>query len=277
MPFTQTAKKAAKTLLIILILLVFLFPIYWMIITSFKPEFEALLYPPTYYPTQFTLNAYLKGISRYRGWDSFIDSIQVAAGSTMLALTIGIPAAYSFSRYYHQIPKRKDLLFFILSTRILPPIVFIVPFFLLFKWSGLLDTPICLWIVNLTFNMPFVVWVMKGMFDEIPKELDQAAMLDGCSSLLVFRKIILPLCYPSIIVTALFCWIWSWNEFLFASLLTSARVRTIQVLIPSLVLSPVVEWSAYCAIGVLSTLPVVAFIYLIRKHLVRGLTFGIVK
>lgn len=249
-------------------------PFLWMVLMSLKNRLDIFEIPPKILFTPVLdnyYNAFVEGpFSKY-----LINSLIIESSSTVLAVTIGTLAAYAFSRF--SIYGGKHIFFFILTTRMCPPVVVALPIFIIFSKLGLYDTHIGVILVHTIFNLALVVWLMRGFFDEIPREIDQAAMIDGHSEWTVFRKFILPLVLPGIVVSAMFCLIFSWNEFLFAMILTQFDATTLPVGVPQLVTSRGTYWGQVAAVGVVITLPVLIFSLVFHKYLVRGLTFGAVK
>lgn len=206
---------------------------------------------------------------------ALLASAIVTIVSTLLAIVFGSAAAYGLARYSFR--GSRDLAFFILSTRMAPPIAFVLPMFLVFKALNLLDTYFVLIIVYTGMNMSFVVWLLRGFFQEIPMELEESALLDGYGRLDVFRKIALPLAKPGIIAAAIFSAIFAWNEFLFAAILTADNVRTLPVAITGFSTSMGIRWGAFMATAAVGVIPIFILTVLLQRHLVRGLTFGAVK
>jgi len=260
--------------LIFVILGYFLFPVVWTILTSIKTESEAFSMPPKWifkptfenYVSIFTKQPFLRYI---------MNSVMIGALSTLLALILGTPAAYALSRM--KSGKGEGISFFILSTRIAPPTLIILPFFLLYRQIGLYDRKVGLMIVYLIFNLPFVVWIMKLFFDEIPKELDEAAMVDGCSRMRAFLSIILPLTRSGLAATSILCMISSWNEFFFAVTLTGDRAKTLPVAVTSFIQFTGTRWGELCAAATVIMIPLIVFGFIVQKNLVAGMTFGAVK
>jgi multiple sugar transport system permease protein len=199
----------------------------------------------------------------------------VAVISTVFAVGFGTLTAYAFSRF--RIAGEKDLLFFILSTRMLPPVVIAIPMFLMYRAVGLIDTHIGLIILYVAFNLSFSVWLMKGFMDEIPKEYEEAALVDGYTRMQAFFKIVLPEAVTGIAATAVFCFITAWNEYAFALILSSRNAQTAPPFIPSQVGSGLTDWTVIAIGSVLFVLPVTIFTFLLRKHLLRGVTFGAIR
>jgi len=252
----------------------FLFPIIWTIITSLKNEVDAFSMPPKFF-FKPTFENYRTVFTKYPFVKYIYNSVVVGISSTLISMMFGVPAAYAFSRF--KIKKGDDLAFFILSTRIAPPTLVILPFFLLFSQINLLDTKFALTIVYLTFNLSFVVWIMKQFFDEIPKELDEAAMVDGCSRFQSFWKIVLPLSKSGLSATAILCLITSWNEFLFALVLTGNNAKTLPIAITSFIQFTGTRWGELCAAATVMIIPLIIFGFIIQRRLVSGMTFGAIK
>lgn len=259
---------------IAVVLVLALIPYVWIFLTSFKSRLDALsdipvwLFTPVFehYPTVFLDKGYLPLV-----WNSVL----VASCTTLLSLLVGVPAAYVFAR--HSFPGKEDLFFFFLTTRMAPPISIVVPMFLLFTTLGITDTPLAVILAHTTFNLSLVVWMMRGFFADIPREIDEAAMMDGHSRIGMFVRVLVPLAAPGLAATAVLCFILSWNEFLYAFVLVAFEGRTLTVGIPGLITPHGTLWGQVAAVAVVATLPIIVFTFLVQRHLVRGLTFGAVK
>ncbi|MDJ0956457.1 MAG: carbohydrate ABC transporter permease [Arenicellales bacterium] len=268
------AWKTAALAAVIVVLVLMLLPYLWIFLTSFKTRLDALAdipvwaFAPTFdhYPKVFIDKGYLPLV-----WNSII----VATFSTVLSLVVGAPAAYVFARFDFR--GKEDLFFFFLTTRMAPPISIVVPMFLLFTTLGITDKPIAVILAHTTFNLSLVVWMMRGFFDDIPRDIDEAAMMDGHSQFGTFLKILVPLAAPGLAATAVLCFILSWNEFLYAFILVAFEGRTLTVGIPGLITPHGTLWGQVAAVAVVATLPILVFTFIVQKHLVRGLTFGAVK
>jgi multiple sugar transport system permease protein len=274
-----TSSQALVFLLVLLVaLLFFMFPVVWMFLTSFKSGAEYFSYPPVFWPKSFSLRNYFNAMAfppdGRGGLQGLRDSLAIAAGSTLASVVIGSLAAYSLSRFK---TGGENLSFWILSTRMFPPVAAALPLFLIFKQLRLLDNHLSLVIANTIFNLPFVIWLLKGFFDELPVEMEEAALIEGCGRLKAFRLIALPLVAPGLVATSLFCFIFSWNEFMFALLLTRRNVRTLTIIVPSLVGGHEILWGEIAAIGTLAIIPGVLLSLLLQRFLVRGLSLGAVK
>lgn len=251
-----------------------LFPIVWTISTSFKTEREYFTYPPVWIPRYPTLDNY-HYIFFAAGLSFLKNSLIISSFSTLLVLAISIPAAYGIARLK---VGGANLSFWILSQRMLPPIAVILPLFLMFKELKLVDTHLGLILVYSTFNISFGVWLLIGFIEEFPKDIEEAAMVDGCSRGGALMRIVLPLIAPGIVVTAIFCFIFSWNEFLFALILTRRVAETVTVELSHYLSSESqMLWGPMAALMIVVTIPILIMALSIQKYLVKGLTFGAIK
>ena len=203
------------------------------------------------------------------------NSVIIAGISTVFSVVLGLFAAYAFSRF--KVPGKDDLMFFILSTRMLPAVVVTIPLFLMYRQLRLHDTHLGMILLYTVFNLSFSVWLLKGFIDEIPKEYEEAALVDGYTRMEAFFKIVLPQAATGIAATAVFCFITAWNEYAFALMMTNRRAQTAPPYIPSQLGSGITDWTAIAAGTFLFLLPVAIFTFLLRKHLLRGVTFGAIR
>ena len=199
----------------------------------------------------------------------------IGFGSTFLAVLLGSLAAYAFSRF--RVPLADDLLFFMLSTRMMPPIAVAIPIYLMYRELDLTDTHIGMILLYTAVNVSLAVWLLKSVMDEIPREYEEAALVDGYTRLQAFRKVVLPQAMTGIAATAIFCLIFSWNEYAFALLLTSGDAQTMPPFIPFIIGEGGQDWPAVAAATTLFLFPIVLFTVLLRKYLLRGITFGAVR
>jgi len=250
-----------------------LFPIAWAISTSFKTIAEYYTYPPVWIPRMPTLNNY-KYIIYTAGLGYLKNSLIVASLNTLLVLGLSIPAAYGIARFGIG---GGNLSFWILSQRMFPPIAVIIPLFLLLKRLGLIDTYAGLIIVYCTFNIAFSVWLLTGFFEEFPRDIEEAAMVDGCSRGGALLRIVIPLVAPGIVVTAIFCFIFAWNEFMFALILTRETAKTVTVQLSAFQSPTKILWGEMSALIVIAIIPILVMTLAVQKYLVRGLTLGAVK
>ena len=294
--------------IVLIITTVYLIPIYWVITTSFKPFKSVTAIPPkvlfkpeiTSYVKLFTkrslvrskeelqerrktakwyeskvlaLGQTITGISPFPA--RLFNSFFVAILSTIAAVSLGTLTAYGFSRF--KFKGEGDWLFFILSTRMLPPVVVTIPLFLMYRFIGLNDTRFGLILLYTCFNLSFATWVMKGFIDEIPMEYEEAAMVDGYTRFEAFRKIVIPQAATGIAATMVFCFIFAWNEYVFALIMTTRKAQTAPPFIPSQLGIGLIDWGVIAAGASIFLIPVVVFTFLLRKHLLRGVTFGAIR
>jgi len=291
----ELLKRVGFWVVLALVFGFFMFPLYWILISSFKTRADIVSTTPSYLPylefnpifdnytdvlvggsqtsgegSTVTASA---DVSEFR--DRLINSIIITGGSTILAVLIGTLTAYAVSRF--TIPLEDDFMFFVLSTRMLPPIVVLIPVFVLFNDLELRDTYHGIILLYTAFNLPFVVWIMKGFFDEIPKEYEDAAMMDGYSRFQAIYKIVLPEAIPAMAATAVFSIIVSWNEFVLANFLNRDTASTVPPFLNSIIGVGAVEWGRLAAASVVYVIPVIIFTFIVRNHLLRGVTFGAVR
>ncbi len=302
----STAQKWLAGIVVVIYALVTLLPLLWILSTGFKTPADSIAYPPKIlfeptlegYVNLFTTqtrqseeylannppnNWYeqivhdkgmvIAGPSRYG--ERFFNSVIIGFGSTFLSVFLGTLAAYAFSRF--RVPLKDDLLFFILSTRMMPPIAVAIPIFLMFRSLGLSDTHAGMILLYTAVNLSLAVWLLKGFIDEIPLEYEEAALIDGYTRLQAFIKVVLPQATTGIASTAIFCLIFAWNEYAFAVLLTSGSAQTAPPFIPTIIGVGGQDWPAVAAGATLFLVPVMVFTIMLRRHLLRGITFGAVR
>lgn len=294
-------------LLVVFYTVITLLPLVWIISTGFKSGPDSISYPPKVvfspslegYVNLFTTrtrlgaeqfaalpppDAWYDTIVRKQGMviagpsrfgERFLNSVIIGFGSTALSIFLGTLAAYAFSRF--RVPLKDDLLFFILSTRMMPPIAVAIPIYLMYRELGLSDTHLGMILLYTGVNISLAVWLLKGFIDEIPREYEEAALIDGYTRFQAFRKVVLPQAATGIASTAIFCLIFAWNEYAFAVLLTSGTAQTAPPFIPTIIGVGGQDWPAVAAGATLFLLPVMLFTILLRKHLLRGITFGAVR
>jgi len=267
-----------RYLVIILITLAIIFPVIWLVSTSFKNPVDIFAVPPIFIPGNPTTDHYATLFFEADIFKYILNSVIVASITTLVSLLAGTLAAYSLARFKFPLNLNFHLSFWVLSTRMFPPIVTIIPLFAMMRFFGLVNTRIGLILAYSAFNLPFVVWMMRGFFMEIPKELEEAAMVDGDSRMTAFRRIILPIAKPGLVATAVFTMILSWNEFLFALILSQTRAAaTLPIGIASTVTQYEIKWGQMSAAGVIAVVPVLVFAFIVQRHLVRGMSFGAIK
>jgi multiple sugar transport system permease protein len=253
--------------------LIVVLPVLWMALMMFKPEAIMFARPPVWL-FQPTLAHFDYVLAHGFVWN-LVASLVIALLSTMLVVLVGTPAAYAFARF--PIRRRDDLLLFVLATRMAPPIALAIPFYLIYARVGLLDTYVGLIVTYLTFNLSFYVWVLWSFCRDLPVELEEAARADGYPRAHVLLRVVLPLLRPGIIATAMLCFIFAWNEFLYAFLLGGKTMETLPVAVPKLITSQGVKWGELSVVAIVALLPVLLAVFLLQRHIVRGLTMGAVK
>ena len=302
-----SASRRVAAAIVIVYALVTMIPLLWIVLTGLKTPPDSIAYPPKLiftpslegYVNLFTTRTrqtpeYMATLPPATAWydklvrsrnmviagpsnvvGRFTNSIIIAFGSTFLAVFLGTLTAYAFSRF--KVPLADDLLFFILSTRMMPPIAVAIPIYLMYRQLGLSDTHVGMILLYTAVNVSLAVWLLKGFIDEIPREYEEAAMIDGYTRLQAFVKVVLPQAATGIAATAIFCLIFAWNEYAFAVLLTSGQAQTMPPFIPFIIGEGGQDWPAVAAGTTLFLIPILVFTVLLRKHLLRGITFGAVR
>lgn len=304
---TSTLSRRIAGFVVIVYALITIVPLLWIFMTGFKTPPDSISYPPKVffepslegYVNLFTTRSrqtpeYMNSLPPPQSWyeklvrsrnmviagpskygERFMNSLIIGFGSTFLSVFLGTLAAYGFSRF--RVPGKDDLMFFILSTRMMPPIAVAIPIFLMYRTLGLSDTHLGMILLYTAVNISLAVWLLKGFIDEIPQEYEEAALIDGYTRLQAFRKVVLPQAATGIAATAIFCLIFAWNEYAFALLLTSGTAQTAPPFIPTIIGEGGLDWPAVAAGATLFLIPIVVFTILLRKHLLRGITFGAVR
>lgn len=266
--------RAAETISLLVVCLVALFPIVWMFLTAFKSPRDAYGMSLDFQPTLQNFVTIFS--SPWNLGHALLNSTIVAGATVLISIPAAALAAYSFSRF--RMKARKSLFFAVISTQFVPAVVIVLPFFLMFRSLGLLDTRIALVVVNLAIVTPFVIWMIKGFIDAIPLDSEEAAMMDGASRLRVIRDIVLPMAAPGIITSAIFSFILTWNEFLFALLLTGVETRTVPVAMARTLGGEIgVDYGLLAAIVTLFLIPIIVVTFMLQNQLLRGVTFGTVR
>ncbi len=252
-----------------------LFPIYWIIVSSFKFPVDTLAVPPLWFFTP-TLEAYVNIFAVNNYLRFFLNSAIVAVGTVTIALSCGSLAAYALDR----LPFRFSGLvsYALLTTRMIFPIVYAIPLFNLMRHANLLETRTGLIIAYTTFSLPYAVWIMQGFFNGIPVELDEAAMIDGCSRFSAFWRVIVPVAGPGLASASIFILMLAWNEFLFALVLAGGgAAKTLPVAAAQLIGQREIQWNELCAVATVTIIPMAIFFILFQKHLIKGMIAGAIK
>jgi multiple sugar transport system permease protein len=270
--------RVASYALVFVALLLTLFPIYWIAVNSFKLDLDIFAVPPVWFDFPPTLKhyhaAFVERPFLLFAWNSLV----IAVVTTLISLVFGTMAGYALARFKYPGRWKYHISFWILSTRMMPPIVTIVPLFILFNIFHLLNTKTAVIIAYTAFNLPFVTWMMKSYFQDLPVELEEAAIVDGDTRWGAFLRVALPLARPGLAATAIFSLILAWNEFLLALIITQTEQSvTLPVGISGRVTQYTTYWGEISAAGFLACIPIVLFAFVVQRHLVRGLSFGAVK
>lgn len=260
---------------IILIVLFAIGPYIWTFISSITPETALYQAEFRFFPEQPTSENYTRLFTKLDFTSNILDSLMVAFFTAILGLTITVPASYSFSRY--KFKGRNQLLMQFLIINMFPIMLLIVPLFIMMRVIGIMDTHLALIVAYSTFTIPFSVWMLTSFFNAIPIDLDKAAQIDGCSRLGAMFRVVLPVAMPGIVSTGIYIFITAWNEYLYAAILTSSKVRTIPIALQNMIGEFRIEWGLLTAGGVLSALPVIILFFFIQKQLITGMTAGAVK
>ncbi len=257
----------------VVLAIIFLFPIYWLFMSSFKTPAEIFAYPPVWWPANFQFANYAV---LFKDGDVIVvgNSLVIAGVSTLLSMVLGTMAAYSLVRFH---TGGENLAVWIISQRMMPPIAIVFPVFLIFVWFGLVDTYTGLILLYTAFNLPYVIWMMRGYISEVPIELEESARVDGCTRLGVLLKVVFPMVRTGLFATAVFTFVFAWNEFLFALVLTRTEVVTYPVQVTHYFGGQSNFWAKIAALSVLGTLPIFVAVAGLQRFLVRGISMGAVK
>lgn len=263
-----------------LALIFFSFPLYWMVITAFKTMDAVIHRPPYFLPPKWVLDNFLqttfgaRSLGLPAAFSGIKNSLIVATCNSVLSLLVGLMAAFSISRFR---TGGSNLSFWILSNRFLPPIIFIIPLFIIFRKLNLFDTLPGLILAYCTFNIPFATWLLLGFISESPVELEEAAMIDGATRAGALFRVTVPIILPGVVVTLLFCFLFSWNEYIMALLLTGSKIDTLPVIIPKYSASHDILYSQMSAVAIMGIIPALILAFFLQRYLVRGLTIGAIR
>ncbi len=269
-----TRANIARTLLLGFFLLFTFAPLYWMFITSIKPSDDYLAVPPVWFPAEPTMLHYTAALFAYRGLDGLINSVIISAAATLLSTVLGTLMAYSLARFN---TGGQHLSFWVLSQRFLPPIAIVLPIFLIYRAVGLHDTHLGLIIAYTVFTLPVTVWMMFAYFRQMPKSLEEAALVDGCTRWQSLWRVAIPLAMPGIVAAAVFAFIACWTEFFFALILTSQTAFTLPTVFRAFLGFQGAQYGEASALAMVSLVPSIILGILAQRHLVRGLTLGAVR
>jgi multiple sugar transport system permease protein len=272
------AKRAAKVIaayaLALLATAFFAFPLVWITLSSMKSEADVSAYPPTLIFTP-TASNYEELFGKLNAGGALLNSFFIVCISTLLAMIMGTMAAYALARFSFK--GKENIALQLLSIRMMPAIVSVIPLFIIARSLGVFDTPWLLIAIYALNGLPFVVWVMRVFIQDVPKSIEEAAMIDGCGRYEVFFRITLPLVLPGLAAVLVIIFMFSWNEYLFASMLTSSQAKTLPVLAANAIKPKAISWGLSSAAAVVMSLPVIILVLSAQRYLVRGLTLGAVK
>ncbi len=257
----------------VILTLLFLFPIYWLAMISFKTPDEIYSYPPQWYPSRIHFDNYIvlfKDGDAITVWNSLV----VAGTSTLIAMFLGTICAYSLARFR---TGGEHLANWIISQRMIPPVAVVFPIFLLYVWFGLVDTYIGVILLYTAFNLPYVIWMMRGYILDIPRALEESALVDGCTRWQVLWKVVFPMCRAGLFATAIFTFVFAWNDFIFSLVLTRTEVTTYTVQITHYFGGQSNLWAKISAMSMLGTIPIFIAVAFMQRYLVRGISLGAVK
>jgi len=264
--------KIAFYAAVVVVMLPTVFVFYWMITLSLKPQIEAAAYPPIFFNFTVTFKGYVEVFAKHPFLLYTWNSLVVAVGSTLLGLIVGLPAAYSIAQW-----RQHKLALAILVARIIPGISYLIPWYILFRNLKMVDTYQALILTHLVVGLPITIWVMIGFFEDIPPDLREAALIDGCTDYGAFWRVAVPLVKPGVVATAILAFIFSWNNFLFSVILAGRNTRTLPIAGFNMIGYEEINWGPLAAAATLITLPVIILTLIIQRHIVTGLTFGAVK
>jgi len=248
------------------------FVFYWMFTLSIKPQIEATAFPPSFFRFSVTLDGYRQVFTKYPFFTYTWNSLVVALGSTLVGLAVGLPGAYSIARW-----GQRRLALTVLVARIIPGISYLIPWYIFFRQLRLVDTYSALILTHLIVGLPIIIWVMIGFFEDVPADLEDAALIDGCSYFGVFWRVALPLVKPGVVATGILSFVFSWNNFLFSVILAGRQTRTLPIAVFNMISYEEINWGTLAAAATMITLPVLVLALIVQRHIVTGLTFGAVK
>ena len=269
----KDVRLALRYLVACLLVVIFVFPVYWLFIISFKTPDEIFAFPPVWYPESIQFSNYFV-LFKDGDAKTVLNSLILATVSTFFAMILGTIAAYSLVRFK---TGGENLAVWIISQRMMPPVAIVFPVFLLYVFFGWVDTFFGLILLYTAFNLPYVIWMMRGYIEDIPLELEESALVDGCSRWAVLWKVVMPMARSGLFATAVFTFVFAWNEFLFALVLTRTEVTTYTVQVTHYFGGQSNFWAKIAAMSVLGTIPVFIAVATMQRYLVRGISMGAVK
>ena len=271
------AGRPIRIIIVVVSLVMILFPLYWLLTSSLKIKGEYLSNPPVVVPSVLTGESYRSVFGKDHMLEIFLNTFIVAAASTAISVVFGSMAAYAVARGSIGKQAKKIFGLWFMVQKMYPAIATAIPVYLVMRTLHLIDTRTALVIMNTSFNLPLVIWLMMGFFEQLPKELEESAMLDGCGFTRRFFLIIFPLTKPGMIASAILAFVGAWNEFLFACILSINKSKTLPVLIAGFITDRGLEWGPMASTAVITLVPVLILVWALQKHFVQGLAMGAVK
>ena len=268
-------EKTILNILIILAILFFLTPIFWLVTTAFKYGRDAFAIPPQWFLFEFTLNNFKEVITGTKVGLFIENSVIISAGTTLLSLLLGVPAGFAIARTKSKFINTSS--YFFLLLLMIPPTAMLIPFYLIVRDIGLIGTRLSVILLDTAFDASFVVWMMRSYFLDVPKEMEEAALVDGANQFTAFVKVALPMSIPGIISSALYTFIFSWNDFIFALMLTTPKTKTIPLGILASFSAVEIGWGRMAAMSVFAIIPAIVISLFLNRYFVQGLTFGATK
>ena len=269
----KDVRLALRYILACVLVVIFVFPVYWLFIISFKTPDEIFAFPPVWYPRSIQFSNYMV-LFKDGDAETVLNSLILATTSTLFAMILGTIAAYSLVRFR---TGGENLAVWIISQRMMPPVAIVFPIFLLYVFLGWVDTYVGLILLYTAFSLPYVIWMMRGYIEDIPLELEESALVDGCSRWAVLWKVVMPMARSGLFATAVFTFVFAWNDFLFALVLTRTEVTTYTVQVTHYFGGQSNFWAKIAAMSVLGTIPVFFAVATMQRYLVRGISMGAVK
>lgn len=266
----RSVKNVSLSFVTVVVVFLFAFPLLWMLFSSFKSQVD--IQSARIFAFHPTIQNYVNVFSEYKFLKYIINSFIVAIGSTLAALLLGLPAAYSIARY-----KLNGLGLTILVARIIPGITFLIPWFVIFNGLNLIDTYLALILSHMLVGLPYIIWIMIPFFESLPEEIEEAGFIDGCTKFGVFLRIVLPISLPGIITSSLMSIIFSWNNFLFSLILAGENTKTLPIAVFNFISYSEVNWGGLMAAASVITLPIIIIALLTQKYIVDGMAAGAVK
>lgn len=268
-------ENVAKKIAIILVIIFFMMPIFWLLTTAFKLGRDAFAIPPKWIFFDWTLKNFQQVLQETQVGRFLLNSIIITTGTTVLSLLLGVPAGYAIARSKSLFINTSS--YFFLLLLMLPPIAMLIPFYLVMRDLGLTGTYWAVIIIDTIFDASFVVWMMRSYFQDVPKAMEESALVDGASHIQAFVKVALPLSVPGIVASALYCIIFSWNDFLFALMLTSPKTKTMPLGILSTFSAVEIGWGRMAVMSIFAIIPAVIIALFLNRYFVEGLTMGATK